>query len=85
MKKSFIPSVLKAGFIVGTLDILAAFINYYINTGKSPEPVLKFIASGVFGKSAFTIGNEMLAWGLLFHYGIAFIFTIQNTGKYSLV
>jgi hypothetical protein len=65
-----------AGLIVGTLDILAAFIQYYISTQKNPLVVLKFIASGVFGKEAFSGGDVMLFWGLLFHFTIATCFAI---------
>lgn len=67
---------LAAGLIVGTLDITAALLNYYIQTGKEPWPVLKFVASGVFGKTeAYTSGSVMYAWGLFFHYIIAMGFT----------
>jgi hypothetical protein len=69
-------SIIKAGLIAGTLDMLAAISNYYINTGKSPEGVFKFIASGAFGSSAFSGGTEMIIAGILFHYLIAFGFTI---------
>jgi uncharacterized membrane protein YagU involved in acid resistance len=68
--------IIKAGLIAGTLDILAAITNYYIITGKTPEGVFKFIASGAFGSSAFTGGTEMIVAGILFHYLIAFGFTI---------
>lgn len=70
-----IRKLLLATLLVGGLDLLAAFADYYVATGKSPEGVLKYIASGVFGKPAFTGGNQMLLWGVLFHYGIAFLFT----------
>ena len=66
---------LEAGLLVGSLDISAAFIQFYSKTGRGPTPVLKYIASGVFGKDAFTGGNEMVAWGFLFHYIIAIGFT----------
>lgn len=74
--QSKLKTIVKAGLLVGTLDILAAFLHYFIRTGKNPLPILKFIASGVFGKAAFSGGNSMLAWGLLFHYLIAFLFTL---------
>ncbi len=75
--KSFLSArVIKAGLIVGTLDILAAFIHYLIKTGQNPVVILKFIASGVFGKEAFTAGNIMFFWGLIFHFVIAFSFTL---------
>src|SRR3954470_4890490 len=65
-----------AGLLVGTLDILTACTDYYIATGKSPAVVLRSVASGVFCKDAFTGSDLMLLWGLLFHYIIAFSFTI---------
>jgi hypothetical protein len=68
--------IIKAGLIVGTLDILAACLNFYFKTGKSIAIVFKYIASAVFGKSAMTGGDGMVLAGLLFHYLIAFIFTI---------
>lgn len=70
-----ISKILAAGLLVGTLDISAACLQYYIRTGKSPDNVLKFVASGVFGKEAFAGGALMSVCGLLFHFLIAFIFT----------
>jgi len=71
-----IKAIIGTGLLVGSFDILAAFADYYIETGKNPEGVLRFIASGVFGKKAFT-GTDMMIWiGLLFHFIIAFAFTI---------
>ncbi len=75
-KKNKIKLILLTGLLVGTLDIVSACVDYYIATGKGPEGVLRFVASGVFGQQAFTGGNIMLIWGLLFHYIIAFSFTI---------
>ena len=63
------------GLLVGSLDISAAFISYFISTGKGPGNVLLYIASGVFGKDAFSGGTGMMLWGLFFHYIIAFSFT----------
>jgi hypothetical protein len=67
--------ILKWTFIVGTLDILAAFINGYLRSDIMPAVILKFIASGVFGKAAFEGGYEMMAMGLVFHFLIAFACT----------
>ncbi len=66
--------VLVAGLVAGTLDILAACIQFYINTGRGPSRVFQFIASGVFGKDAFGESKYMPAWGLFFHYLIALLF-----------
>lgn len=69
--------IIKAGVIVGTLDILSAFIHYFNKTGKTDfYSILKFIASGIFGKEAFNGGNMMILSGLILHYVIAFAFTI---------
>jgi len=69
-------TITKAGLLAGTLDILCAFAQFYIRTGKNPPAVLKFIASGVFGKAALAGGTEMALLGLLFHFIIAFTWTI---------
>ena|SRR3989337_2866371 len=76
MKKNFWKTIALAGLLVGSLDIIAALVNFYINTGKDPLIVLKYIASAMFGKSGFSDGNAMAAWGLLLHFLIAFIWTI---------
>lgn len=83
-KSIFSFPILKAGLFVGTLDILAAFLHSFIKTNKDPLPVLKFIASGVFGKEAFTGGNNMYIWGLVFHFIIAIAFTVIFFWVYSL-
>lgn len=62
--------------MVGTFDILAAFLYYYIRTGNSSVfNVLKFVASGFFGKAALQGGGLVIVAGFLFHYFIAFAFT----------
>lgn len=76
MKKNFWKTILLAGLLAGSLDIIAALVNFYINTGKDPKIVLKYIASAVFGKAAFSDNNAMAIWGLLLHFLIAFIWTI---------
>ncbi len=68
--------IVSAGLLVGTLDITAACIQYFIKTGNGPAGVLKFVASGLFGQKAFDGSNSMIAAGLLFHYIIAMAFTV---------
>jgi uncharacterized membrane protein YGL010W len=69
--------VLLAGLVAGTLDILAAFTQFYIKTGKSPVIILNYIASALFGKTdAYGRGTPMIIAGLLLHYMIAFAFTL---------
>ncbi len=64
-------TILLAGLLAGTLDGLAACVDFVLRTGRSPVRVFQFIASGVFGAGAFSGGNAMAAWGVLFHYLIA--------------
>jgi uncharacterized membrane protein YagU involved in acid resistance len=68
--------ILKAGLLVGTLDITAAFLNFYIQTGKNPTIVLKYIASAALGKTAAYDPTLVILLGLLFHFIIVFAFTI---------
>lgn len=75
MKKA-VPSVFWAGLLVGSLDIMAAMIYFFIRTGnKDVLRVLKFVASGLFGKSATAGGAGMITAGFIFHYIIALSFT----------
>jgi hypothetical protein len=68
-------TVLWAWLLVGTLDITAAIVNYWIGGGRQPISVFIYIASGVFGQTAFEVGAPMAWWGLIFHYFIAFGWT----------
>lgn len=76
MSKLLTAKVLLAGIIVGTLDITAAMLQFFIKTGKDAFIVPKFVASGVFGSAAMKGGAGMIAWGFLFHYLIAMSFTV---------
>lgn len=69
--RDFSASILWAGFAAGTLDGLAACLRYFLETGRGPAGVFKFIASGVFGRSAFAGGSDMVLAGVAFHYCIA--------------
>lgn len=71
-----IKLILLMGLLVGSLDISAAFVDYYLATGSGPETILRFIASGVFGMAAFSTDGSMVLWGLAFHFIIAYSFTI---------
>lgn len=66
---SFYKSLLLAFIVAGTLDIASAIL---LNRKVPVERILRYIASGVYGKAAFTAGKEMIWYGLLFHYLIAY-------------
>ena len=76
MKKIFWKTIAWSGLLVGSLDILSALTHYYIKTGKDPLNVLKYIASAVFGSDAYESEPDMTIYGLLFHYLVAFCWTI---------
>lgn len=67
--------IIKAGLLVGSFDICAALINFYIRTNKNPAIVLQYIASALLGKSAYNGGFTVLLSGLALHYAVAFLFT----------
>lgn len=73
---SALKSILIAGLVAGLLDITAAIISFYLNQHQPPTRMFQFIASGVLGRPAFTGGIGTAALGLLFHFLIAYIFTI---------
>jgi hypothetical protein len=72
-KQLLFKAILLGGLIAGTLDILAA-IAQTMMAGRNPLGMLKFIASGIFGNSAFA-GDEYAAYGLFFHFCIATIWS----------
>lgn len=76
MNKNYIPLIIKAGLVTGSLDILFAFANAWWSPGISPERVLQFIASGLMGKSAFQSLPAIAFLGLAIHYFIAFCWTV---------
>ena len=73
---SIFSAILLTALLAGTLDAAAAVVHYIIATGKNPIVIFPYIASGVFGKAAFSGESIMVFWGFLFHYLIAFIFTV---------
>jgi hypothetical protein len=75
-KRSDVTVVLFAWLVAGTLDITAAVTYYPLTVGIRADRILQGIASGVLGPGAFDGGAGAAALGLLFHYLIAFIWTV---------
>lgn len=65
--------ILVTGLIAGLLDGAAAVIQYLSAGRKDPVKIFNFIASGVFGKEAFSGGLPMATLGFIFHMIIATI------------
>lgn len=75
MKAFSTKAILRTGLLAGTSDILGAIFVYAVIMGKTTAvQILQSIASGVFGKEAFTGGIQMAIYGLIFHYFIATTF-----------
>ena len=74
---SLSKAILATGFLAGTLDALTASVQFLISSGgKNPALVFRYVASGVFGKDAFTSDLlTMASFGLFFHYCIALTYT----------
>jgi len=75
-RPTFARAVLTTGLIAGTLDILSACLHAYIQRGITPEKLLQFVASGLFGADAFTGGTMMAIVGLIMHFMIATSWTL---------
>lgn len=68
-------AILRTTLLAGSMDITAASINAYISNKIMPGRVLQYVASGIFGKDAYTGGYGIMAIGLLSHFLIAFACT----------
>jgi uncharacterized membrane protein YagU involved in acid resistance len=77
MFKGALTAILLAALAAGTLDALAAIVIYGPIFGSaSVGRIFRGIASGAFGKSAFEGGKIMAVYGVIFHYLIAFCFSL---------
>lgn len=75
---SLLTTILWVGFLIGFLDISSAFIQTKIMfPERNPfELVLRYIARAVFEKERANSEGSMLFFGALFHFIIAYSFTI---------
>lgn len=65
------------GLLVGTTDIIAACISVWIRLGEFPSKILHYIAGGALGLERSMAGGIGVALlGLLFHYFIAYSWTL---------
>jgi hypothetical protein len=73
---SLAKAIFRAGFMVGSLDILGAILVYCVWLRQlSVERLLQGIASGIFRKEAYSGGLTMAFYGLIFHFVIACSFS----------
>jgi hypothetical protein len=65
-------AILYGTLVVGTLDIVDAFVFFGLRSGATPVRILQSIASGWLGRAAYTGGAGAAALGAITHYFIAF-------------
>lgn len=73
----FAKRLLITTLIAGTLDILSAYTNGFIQTGHLSRRMFQYIAGGALGlKNTLTGGAPVILLGIFIHYFIAFCFTL---------
>ena len=77
--------IFKAAAIAGSLDISAASIQAYVTNKVTPDTLLRYIASGLFGKEAFSGGIAYVLIGLAVHFLIAFSCTVTYFFAYPKI
>ncbi len=76
--KGLWSTIIKAGLLVGVLDICLAFLYSYVKRDTSPATVLQYISKVVFpaGPGGSTNPTLLIITGLLIHFAIAMVWTI---------
>ncbi|HEY4111252.1 hypothetical protein [Puia sp.] len=74
--------VLLTGLLAGFLDAVAATLLFLVRGNKNPALLFRYIASAVYGKTAFAGGGRMVLMGLAFHFLIAMSFVAAYFGLY---
>jgi hypothetical protein len=75
----------KATAIAGSLDITAASIQAYLSSSVTPDRLLRYIASGLFGADAYSGGVEYMAIGLFVHFLIVFACAVTYFFTYPTI
>jgi hypothetical protein len=74
--KSFLRRIFITTLIAGTLDILAAYVQFYLLTHHVSKKMFNYIAGGALGLENSMKGETaVIVLGIFFHYFIAFSFT----------
>lgn len=71
-KPSPYRAILWGGLIAGTLDITGACVSVALQTGRSPQFVLHYVASAILGADSYNQGVSSAALGLAIHFLIAY-------------
>ena len=66
-----LKAILLSGLAAGILDITAASVNIWINSGRGPIRTFQSVAGGIYGAETFNGGYRTAAIGLALHFFIA--------------
>ena len=69
-------AILTGWLLCGVLDIIAAYLQAWIQAGRAPADVLRGVASALWGRAAMTAGPGTAAIGLAMHFTVALIATL---------
>lgn len=70
-KPGSLKTITWAGLVAGLLDGTAASITLYIKHGLNPGQVMQYVASALYGPSAFAGGIPMILIGTVLHFMIS--------------
>jgi uncharacterized membrane protein YagU involved in acid resistance len=65
-----------SGLVAGILDGIAAIIVLHIWFKLTPGQVMQWIASGIYGASAFAGGSATVLAGIFFHFIVAYVLAV---------
>jgi hypothetical protein len=69
-------AILTGWLLCGVLDITAACIQAWMQTGRVPADVLRGVGSALWGRTAMDAGAGMAATGLAMHFTVALTWTL---------
>jgi len=69
-------AIVTGWLLCGVLDITAACVQSWINAGRTPDQVLKGVASALWGSAAINGGAGMATIGLIMHFTVALTATL---------
>jgi len=70
-KSDGLKAILFGGLIAGILDITAASVNVWLNSGRGAISTFQSVAGGLYGAETFNGGYRTAAIGLVIHFFIA--------------
>jgi hypothetical protein len=77
-------AILFGGLIAGALDIIYAFLLWWLRAAVPPGRILQSVASGLLGKSSYEGGAATALLGAVLHFGLALAIAAVYVGASRL-